>query len=86
MPYIEDLKAELQFEIKTLTPVKCFVHEAEVGAVFVGSIPACREYIQQRRSKQALKEEEKRGRNPMIDRFDRMYRNPKRDGVIQWPL
>lgn len=88
MPYIESLlQKKLVFEFRQVG-LKWGVFEkvqkedvtVEVGCVYIGTAADCREYVNQRRSKQALKEEEKRGTNPFIERFPR--RDPLKDGVI----
>ena len=83
MPYIEDVlkKQKLEFEFKRVE-LKWGVFETiiregvslEVGCVSIGTVADCRMYVEQRRSKQALKQEEMRGMNPYI--------NPQADGVI----
>ena len=83
MPYIEDVlkRVTLEFEFKQVG-MKWGVFETirredvrlEVGCVYIGTAADCRTYVGQRRSKQALKIEEMRGRNPYI--------NPQKDGVI----
>jgi hypothetical protein len=83
--YIEELlQKKLQFEFKPVglkwgafESVKRDGVRIEIGCVFIGTAPQCREYVQQRKSKQGLKEEELRGRNPLLNTYDR----PK-DGVI----
>ena len=90
MPYLTDLlQKKLMFDIKAVG-MRWGVYEyvtkelvtLDVGCVFIGTVAQCRTYIQQRRSRQELKEEESRGRNPMIDYYDR--KTAKRDGVIEW--
>jgi len=83
MPYIEDIlqRRKLEFEFKQVG-VKWGVFETirrenvklDVGCVFIGTANLCREYVGQRRSRQELKLEEMRGKNPYI--------NPQADGVI----
>jgi len=83
MPYIDDVlkKQKLEFEFKQVG-LKWGVFETirregislEVGCVYIGTAANCRTYVEQRRSKQALKQEEMRGMNPYI--------NPQADGVI----
>jgi hypothetical protein len=82
--YIEELlQKKLQFEFKHVG-LKWGVFEStkidgvhiEIGCVYIGDAANCRKYVEQRRAKRALKEEELRGRNPLLNTYDR----PK-DGV-----
>lgn len=89
--YIEDLlEKNLNFEFKHVG-AKWGVYEKvrkedvllSVGCVFIGTAPECRAYVQERKSKQAVREEEQRGRNPLIEFYDRRYASKGRDGVIR---
>jgi len=86
--YIEDLLPKpLKFEFKQVG-LKWGVFEQvkkedvtiEVGCVFVGTAAECRRYVEERKSKDALRVAE-RGLNPQVDRFGAINviceRNPR---------
>jgi hypothetical protein len=68
MPFIDDMRAR-KFEIKpTSITGKYMVMESLVGCVCIGTNADCREYVAQRRTQQAIKEE-MRGFNPLFSRW-----------------